>query len=74
MNITFYKYRITDKHTKECKLCFKYEEVKKYTGIPRSTLYRVLNGENKNKYVNNFIFEKIRIPREDVKTLILLNA
>lgn len=69
MNITFYKYRVTDKHTKECKLCFKYEEVKKYTGIPRSTLYRVLNGENKNKYLEDFMFEKIRIPREDVNLL-----
>lgn len=64
MNITFYKYRITDKKTKECRLCFKYEEVKEFTNIPRSTLYRVLNGESKNKYVNHYLFEKIRIPRE----------
>ena len=66
MFITFYKFRITNRKTHECRLCFNYKEVKEYCGIPRSTLYRTLNGEKKNKYLNNFIFEKIRIPREDL--------
>ena len=34
MNITFYKYRITNRETKECRLCFQYEDVKKFTNIP----------------------------------------
>ncbi len=64
MNITFYKYRITNNDTKECKLCFQFKDVKEYTGIPRSTLHRIFNGESKNKYLEKFKFEKIRIPRE----------
>ena len=66
MNITFYKYRITDNETKECRLCFQYDEVKKFTNIPRSTMYRIFNGETKKKY----IFEKVRIPREDLSTVL----
>lgn len=64
MNITFYKYRVTNRETKECRLCFKYEDVKKFTNIPRSTMYRIFNGENKNKYLKQYSFEKVRIPRE----------
>lgn len=74
MNITFYKYRVTNKQTNECKLCFKYEEVKDYTGIPRSTLYRVFNGEKKNKYIKTYMFEKIRIPREDYSSCFSLSS
>jgi predicted transcriptional regulator len=69
MNITFYKYRITNRDTKECKLCFQYEDVKKFSNIPRSTLYRIFNGESKNKYLKKFKFEKVRIPREDVSAV-----
>jgi len=64
MNITFYKYRITNNDTKECRLCFQYEDVKEFTNIPRSTMYRIFNGEKKNKYLNKYKFEKVRIPRE----------
>tara|TARA_R110002073_G_scaffold99523_2_gene227355 strand:- start:2559 stop:2774 length:216 start_codon:yes stop_codon:yes gene_type:complete len=70
MNITFYKYRITNRETKECRLCFQYEDVKKFTNIPRSTMYRVFRGENKNKYIKKYIFEKVRIPREDLSTVL----
>ena len=69
MNITFYKYRITDNETKECRLCFQYDEVKKFTNITRSTMYRIFNGETKNKYLNKFKFEKVRIPREDYSSV-----
>ncbi len=69
MNITFYKYRITNLETKECKLCFQYEDVKDFSHIPRSTLYRIFNGETKNKYLKKFKFEKVRIPRENFSSV-----
>tara|TARA_R110000824_G_scaffold364462_2_gene552823 strand:+ start:832 stop:1041 length:210 start_codon:yes stop_codon:yes gene_type:complete len=67
MNITFYKYRVTHRESKECRLCFTYADVNKFTNIPRSTMYRIFNGEKKNKYMDTYIFEKVRIPREHIE-------
>tara|TARA_R110000823_G_scaffold207375_4_gene337963 strand:+ start:96 stop:302 length:207 start_codon:yes stop_codon:yes gene_type:complete len=64
MNITFYKYKITNKETLEEKLFFKYGEIKEYCKIPRSTLYKIFNGAKPLNWCDKFDFKQVRIPRE----------
>lgn len=66
MNIqTFYKYQIYNKETDETKLFFKYQEVKDYCGIARSTMYKIFNGQVPSKW-SKYIFSKVRLPRHTI--------
>jgi hypothetical protein len=66
MNIqTFYKYQIYNKETDETKLFFKYQEVKDYCGIARSTMYKIFNGQLPSKW-SKYIFSKVRLPRHNI--------
>ncbi len=60
---TYYKYRVINKKTEEEKYFFKYDELKKYTGCPRSTLYRIFKGDCESKWCRDYYFETVRLPR-----------
>jgi len=64
-NQTFYKYQLYNKETDETKLFFKYQEVKDYCGIARSTMYKIFNGQTPSKW-SNYIFSKVRLPRHNI--------
>ena len=64
MNITFYKYRVTKKESGESKLFFKYGDIAEFCRVPRSTLYKIFNGQTTSEWLEKFKFEQVRIPRE----------
>lgn len=64
MNITFFKYRVTNKESGESKLFFKFSEIDEFCRIPRSTLYKIFNGSDSSDWLKQFTFEQVRIPRE----------
>ena len=66
---TFYKYKITRKEDNDIKLFFKYEELKEYCGIPRSTLYKVFNGATPQSWCSKYTFEKVRLPRHQLREI-----
>jgi len=66
---TYYKYKITRKEDNETKLFFKYNELKEYCGIPRSTLYKIFNGAKPTSWVSRYTFEKVKLPRFQVKPI-----
>ena len=66
---TYFKYRVINKKTDEEKYFFKFNELKEYTGCPRSTLYRIFKGECESKWCRDFYFEQVRLPRHQVITI-----
>ena len=68
-NQTYYKYKITRTEDNDIKLCFKYEDVKEYCGIPRSTLYKVFNGATPKLWCKKYTFEKVRLPRHQLREI-----
>lgn len=64
MNITYYKFKIINKEQKETKLFYQYNELKEYCGIPRSTLYKIFNGQTPKRWCDRYTFEKVKLPRE----------
>ncbi len=68
-HITYFKYRVINKKTEEEKYFFKFNELKEYTGCPRSTLYRIFKGECESKWCRDFYFEKVRLPRLQLKEI-----
>ena len=64
MNITFYKYKITNLESGESKLFFKYSDILPFCRIPRSTLYKIFNGVRPLDWCDKYEFSQVRIPRE----------
>lgn len=56
-----YKYKITHLESKETKLFIKYNEMKDFCPIPRSTLYKILDGK-KSKWCKEYKVEAVRLP------------
>ena len=68
-NQTFYKFRIIRKEDNETHLCFQYNDVFKYCGIPRSTLYKIFNGATPQVWCSRYTFEKVRLPRHQLREI-----
>ena len=62
INITYYKYKIFNKITKETKYFIKFNDVRSYCGISRPQIYKIFNGAKPKKWITAYDFESIRIP------------
>ena len=67
--VTYYKFKVTNKEANETKLFYHYNELKDYCGVPRSTLYRIFNGETPNRWCKQYTFEKVKLPREVISRI-----
>jgi len=63
MKITFFKFKVTTLDTEDVNHYFNYPELKEAIGIPRSTLYKILDGADTSKYLKKYKFEKCHLPR-----------
>ena len=63
MKITFFKFKVTTLDTEDVTYYFNYPELKEAIGIPRSTLYKILDGADTSKYLKKYKFEKCHLPR-----------
>lgn len=59
--ITYYKFQVTNNETSETKLYKRYKELYVDYKIPRSTMYKMIEGKLCKKY-KDFSFKQIRIP------------
>jgi len=66
---TYYKFKVTRKSDNETHLFFKFNELKEYCGIPRSTLYKIFKGSKPNTWVSRYTFEQIRLPRHTLREI-----
>ena len=68
-NQTYYKYKVVRKDDNETKLFFKYNELKEYCGVPRSTLYKIFEGCEPKRWCSKYIFEQVRLPRHQLREI-----
>ncbi len=63
--MTYYKFQALNTLTNETKLYKRYKELKEDFNIPRSTLYKMFDGQEFKKY-KDFKFKQVRIPKFEV--------
>ena len=67
--ITYYKFQCINKKDNEIKLFLHYKNLKEYIDIPRSSLYKIMEGKEIKKF-KDYEFKQIRIPKFEVRQLI----
>ena len=66
--MSYYKFQVTNKLTNEIKLYKRYKELYEDYKIPRSTLYKMMDGKIFNKH-KDYTFKQVRIPKFEVRPL-----
>jgi predicted transcriptional regulator len=64
--MTYYKFQVTHNETKEIKLYKRYKELFEDYKIPRSTLYKMMDGKHFNKH-KDYTFKQVRIPKFEIR-------
>ncbi len=67
--MTYYKFQVTNNETNEIKLYKRYKELFEDYKIPRSTLYKMMDGKHFNKH-KDYTFKQVRIPKFEIRPLI----
>jgi len=67
--IKYYKFQCFNKTTNETKLFLHYKNLKEYIDIPRSSLYKIMDGNYIKKF-KDYEFKQIRIPIFEIRQLI----
>jgi len=67
--MTYYKFQVTNNETNEIKLYKRYKELFEDYKIPRSTLYKMMDGKHFNKH-KDYTSQQVRIPQFKIRPLI----
>ena len=62
----FYKFEVHNQETNEYKMFQNYKKLKEYIDIPRSSMYKIMNGKGIPKW-SKYEFKQIRVPIRDLK-------
>ncbi len=66
--INYYKFQVTNIETNEIKLYQRYKQLYEDFKVPRSTLYKLMDGKEFKKY-KDFKFKQVRIPKFELRPL-----
>lgn len=66
--ITYYKFQVTNKTNNEIKLYQRYKQLFNDFKIPRSTMYKMIEGKQCKKY-KDLEFKQVRIPKFELRQL-----
>jgi len=66
--ITYYKFQVTNTETNEIKLYQRYKQLFEDFKVPRSTLYKLMDGKQFKKY-KDLEFKQVRIPKFELRQL-----
>tara|TARA_R110001599_G_scaffold65620_1_gene184968 strand:- start:5697 stop:5924 length:228 start_codon:yes stop_codon:yes gene_type:complete len=66
--ITYYKFQVTNTETNEIKLYQRYKQLFEDFKIPRSTMYKMIDGKQFKKY-KDLEFKQVRIPKFELRPL-----
>ncbi len=64
--MSYYKFQVTNKLTNEIKLYKRYKELYEDYKIPRSTMYKMIEGKDFKKH-KDYEFKQVRIPKFEVR-------
>tara|TARA_R110002012_G_scaffold15393_3_gene61477 strand:+ start:6713 stop:6964 length:252 start_codon:yes stop_codon:yes gene_type:complete len=63
MRETYYKFKVTTLETNQVNYYYKYKDLYQDTSIPRSTLYKILDGATSSKFLERYKVERCKLPR-----------
>ena len=63
MRPTYYKFKVTTLETNQVNYYYKYKDLFEDTSIPRSTLYKILDGALTSKFLETYKVERCKLPR-----------
>ena len=66
--ITYYKFQVTNTANNEIKLYQRYKQLFDDFKIPRSTMYKMIEGKQCKKY-KDLEFKQVRIPKFELRQL-----
>tara|TARA_R110002167_G_scaffold360572_1_gene578284 strand:- start:8 stop:229 length:222 start_codon:yes stop_codon:yes gene_type:complete len=62
----YYKFEVHNKETNEYKMFQNHGKLHEYINIPRSSMYKIMNGREIPKW-SKYEFKQIRVPIRDLK-------
>tara|TARA_R110000822_G_scaffold39409_3_gene108308 strand:- start:73 stop:288 length:216 start_codon:yes stop_codon:yes gene_type:complete len=70
MKETYYKFKVTDLENDKENYFYQFKDLYNEIKIPRSTFYKVLDGNtsSKSKFLNKYKFERCKLPRHQLVT------
>jgi len=64
--LTFFKFQVINKTNNEIKLYQRYKQLYEDFKIPRSTMYKMIDGKEFKKY-KDYEFKQVRIPKYEIR-------
>tara|TARA_R110000782_G_scaffold21166_2_gene57058 strand:+ start:2729 stop:2950 length:222 start_codon:yes stop_codon:yes gene_type:complete len=62
----YYKFEVHNKETNEYRMFQNHKKLQEYIDVPRSSMYKIMNGRIIPKW-SNYSFKQIRVPIRDLR-------